>query len=192
MSCSSWKCRCAMLESSYDRRLKRWRTPAGEYACDYHCKAKLFFTSILGYTAFMKVGGWVSECRNHACSSLDFKTGKCKSQSPTGWCNQCVWGNPPDSWEQCSYRDPELCPFAKLRSADQWIRHALQGLVPLLTRSGRICSAARAAKRHFGISDKAFAQLVAKKLQMVAADKKAIEDAQKMIDESKESNERQN
>lgn len=141
----AWKCKCATLSWYGDGTGRRY---SGEVNADYMCEAKRFFTSMMSRDVV--TGGWARNCRNFTCEA--YSDGKCTAHGRDEWCHQCIWSPSKPYADRCTC-DPEHCPFFKARTAAEWMKESMYGAVPLLTRNGTLRQEAKAAKRHFKLSD---------------------------------------
>lgn len=177
---SAWKCACATLPfMRWNRFTRKFDPPtSGYYNSEFDCAAKKFFAGLIPNRS---VGGWVSECRNSACSAMDICKGECTRKKPEEWCAMCVVRalvTSACSFPQCD-GDLTLCPFFRPRTVEEWRRLVIDLKLPFLTSKGTLRPEAKAAKRHFKLSDADFEALVKRLLADRAEAKAAFEAAKK-------------
>lgn len=177
---NAWKCACATLPGMRWNKFTRKFDPlrSGYYNSEFDCAAKKFFDGLIPNRS---VGGWVSECRNFTCSAMDISKDECTRKKPEEWCNMCVVRARVTS--ACSFPqgdgDLTLCPFFRPRTVEEWRRLVIDLKLPFLTSKGTLRPEAKAAKRHFKLSNADFDALVKRLLADRAEAKAAFEDAKK-------------
>lgn len=170
---NAWKCaRATLPHMRWNPYTHKFDAPtAGYYNCEYDCAAKKFFDGIIPNRS---VGGWVSECHNFTCSAMNIVKHECTCKKPDEWCAMCVVHARVMS--VCSFSqgdgDLALCPFFRPRTVEEWRRLVIDLKLPFLTSKGTLRPEAKAAKRHFKLSDADFDALV-KRLLADRAEAKA-------------------